>query len=221
MAARAADEAIRWLVSRLRRAHEFSTPRRVGYNAWMPHSSPSPVGRFLTTRWSLIVAAQQLAAPQAREALADLCRLYWYPLYASIRRRGHDAGDAEDLTQAFFAHLLEKHALASVSPDRGRFRSFLLAACQNFLANERERANALKRGGGRIVSLDLSEGDGRYGREPDHEETPERLFERRWALTLLEQTLRQLSGEYETAGKRALFDAIKGQLTGDGTRPYA
>jgi RNA polymerase sigma-70 factor (ECF subfamily) len=174
----------------------------------------------LTTRWSLIVAAQQ-PAPRAREALADLCRVYWYPLYAYIRRRGHDAGDAEDLTQAFFTHLLEKHVLASVSPERGRFRSFLLACCQHFLANEHERANALKRGGGRVVSLDLSSAHGRYAEEPEHDQTPEHLFERRWALALLEQTIQRLRSEYEQAGKGALFDAVKGQLTGDSTLPYA
>jgi RNA polymerase sigma-70 factor (ECF subfamily) len=188
------------------------------YNTPMSNPSPAPAAHFATTRWSLIVAAQQPGAPQA---LADLCRLYWYPLYAYVRRRGHDAGAAEDLTQAFFAHLLEHHALSSVSPQRGRFRSFLLASCQHFLANERQRANALKRGGGRVVSLEPGDADGRYRREPDHEETPERLFERRWALELLDQALQRLRGEYEAAGKGALFDALKGLLGGDGTRPYA
>jgi RNA polymerase sigma factor (sigma-70 family) len=181
----------------------------------------SPAGRFLTTRWSLLLAAQQPSEERAREALAELCRMYWYPLYAYIRRRGHDACAAEDLTQAFFTHLLEKHALDSVSPERGRFRSFLLASCQHFLANEYERANALKRGGGRVFSLDLSDADERYGREPQHTETPERLFERRWALALLEQSLQQLRGEYERDSKGQLFEALKGQLTGDGTNPYA
>ncbi len=187
----------------------------------MSNHSPSPVGRFLTTRWSLIVAAQQPGAAQGREALAELCRLYWYPLYAYIRRRGHDAGAAEDLTQAFFTHLLEKDALASVSQGRGRFRSFLLASCQHFLANEHERANALKRGGGQVISLDLSDADGRYHREPNHEETAERLFERRWALALLGPTLHHFRSEYERAGKGGLFDALKGQLTGDPTESYA
>jgi RNA polymerase sigma-70 factor (ECF subfamily) len=186
----------------------------------MSNLSPPPAGRFLTTRWSLIVAAQQ-PAPQAREALAELCRSYWYPLYAYIRRRGHDAASAEDLTQAFFTHLLEKHALGSVSPERGRFRTFLLTSCQHFLANEHQRANALKRGGGRVVSLDLSSADSRYVQEPGHDETPERLYERRWALALLEEALRQLRCEYEQAGKGPLFDALKGQLTGDATLPYA
>jgi RNA polymerase sigma-70 factor (ECF subfamily) len=183
-------------------------------------SPPSP-GGFATTRWSLVVAAQHKADPQAHDALADLCRLYWYPLYAFIRRRGHDASDAEDLTQAFFARLLEKDALAAVTPTRGRFRSFLLSSCQHFLANERQRANALKRGGGRVVLLDLTDAEVRYRREPAHQETPERLFERRWALALLARVLERLREEYEAGGKARLFDAIRGQLTGDGTVPYS
>jgi RNA polymerase sigma-70 factor (ECF subfamily) len=187
----------------------------------MPTPSPAPSARFATTRWSLIVAAQQPAAAQALDALADLCRLYWYPLYAYIRRRGHDAGTAEDLTQAFFAHLLEKHALASVSPERGRFRSFLLASCQHFLANERERANALKRGGGRILSLDLADADGRYRLEPNHDQTPERLFQQQWALSLLARTLSLLRAECEADGKADLFDALKDRLGGDGATHYA
>jgi RNA polymerase sigma-70 factor (ECF subfamily) len=187
----------------------------------MANPSPPPAARFATTRWSLIVAVQQPAGAEARAALAELCRLYWYPLYAYIRRRDHDASAAEDLTQAFFAHLIENHALASVRPERGRFRSFLLASCQHFLANERERANALKRGGGRVVSLEMGDADGRYRQEPNHEETPERLFQRRWALALLEQALRQLRGEYEAGGKGPLFEALKGLLSGDGARPYA
>jgi RNA polymerase sigma-70 factor (ECF subfamily) len=184
-------------------------------------SAPPPPRGFATTRWSLVLAAGQKAAPEAHDALADLCSLYWYPLYAYIRRRGHGADEAEDLTQGFFARLLEKDGLAAATPARGRFRSFLLAACQNFLANEREWANALKRGGGRVVSLDLSDADGRYRREPHHEETPERLFERRWALTLMARVLARLRGDYEAAGKGRLFDALKGQLTADGTAPYA
>lgn len=143
-------------------AARFQPPR---YNVAMATSPPQR--GFATTRWSLVAAARD----QADAALADLCRLYWYPLCAYVRRRGHDAAEAEDLTQAFFARLLEKNGLALVTPARGRFRSFLLSACQNFLANERDRANALKRGGGRVVSLD--DADARYRREPDHDETPE------------------------------------------------
>jgi RNA polymerase sigma-70 factor (ECF subfamily) len=184
-------------------------------------NAPHQPNQFLTTRWTLVVAARDRAAPEAAAALTDLFRMYWYPLYAYIRRRGHDAGDAEDLTQAFFTRLLEKDVLATVTPARGRFRSFLLTACQNFLANEHERAGAIKRGGGRVVSLDLASADGRYRLEPDHDETPERLFERRWALALLAGALDRLKGEYECGGKAALFDGLKGQLTGEQEMAYA
>jgi DNA-directed RNA polymerase specialized sigma24 family protein len=185
-----------------------------------PSPLPPPRG-FATTRWSLVAAAGQPAAPDASGALADLCRLYWYPIYAYVRRRGHGADEAEDLTQAFFAHLLEKGALGAATPTRGRFRNFLLASCQHFLAHERERANALKRGGGRVISLDLSGADGRYRQEPDHGEGPERLFERRWAMELLGRALGRLREEHEAAGKGRLFAALKGQLTGDGAAGYA
>src|SRR5262245_50414930 len=185
-----------------------------------PSPGPPPRG-FATTRWSLVVAAQHKAEPQAQDALGDLCRLYWYPLYAFIRRRGHDAAEAEDLTQAFFARLLEKDVLAAVTPTRGRFRSFLLTACQHFLANEHARACALKRGGGQVALLDLSDAEVRYRAEPSHEATPERLFQRRWALALLARVLQRLREEYEGGGKGPLFDALRGQLTGDGSAAYA
>jgi RNA polymerase sigma-70 factor (ECF subfamily) len=176
---------------------------------------------FATTRWSLIAAARDPAAPEARQALAELCELYWYPLYAYVRRRGHDHAAAEDLTQEFFARLLERHDWAAADPDRGRFRSFLLAACQHFLANEHDRATAQKRGGGRQpLSLDFADADGRYLAEPAHDQTAERLFERRWALTLLEQVLAGLRSEYESAGKGRLFEALKGSLAGP-ELPYA
>jgi RNA polymerase sigma-70 factor (ECF subfamily) len=188
-----------------------------------PSEPSSPIsqgpGRFATTHWSLVVAAQDLAAPQARAALAELCRAYWYPLYAFIRRQGHDADQAQDLTQEFFARLLEKDGLASVDQAKGRFRSFLLASCRHFLANERDRARTLKRGGDcQFVPIDFQDADGRYGREPGHHETPERLFERRWALALLEQVLARLRSEYEAGGKGRLFERLKGHLTGDSDR---
>jgi RNA polymerase sigma-70 factor (ECF subfamily) len=176
---------------------------------------------FATTRWSLIAAARDAGIPAAREALAELCRLYWYPLYAYVRRRGHDHDAAQDLTQGFFARLLERQDWAAVDPERGRFRSFLLAACQHFLANEHDREHSRKRGGGqRLLSLDFADADGRYLREPSHDQTPERLFERRWALTLLEQVLAGLQEEYESAGKGPQFEALKGSLAGPEV-PYA
>src|SRR6185312_471387 len=145
-------------------------------------------GMFATTRWSLIAAAQDASAPAARQALADLCSAYWFPVYAYVRRRGHDHHAAQDLTQGFFARLLEKKDLAAADRTRGRFRSFLLTACQHFLANQHDHDTAKKRGGGRVhVALDFTSADGRYSHEPADATTPERLFARQWALGLLER----------------------------------
>lgn len=177
---------------------------------------------FPATRWSLVLAAKENASPDCRKALAELCRTYWYPLYAFVRRHGHTHEAAQDLTQEFITRLLEKGTFASVEPGRGRFRSFLLAACKHFLANEHDRATARKRGGGRaVLPLDFSDAEGRYGHEPAHAMTPERLFDRRWALALLDAVLVRLRREYETAGKGELFDRLKGHLTGEGSRPHA
>lgn len=175
-----------------------------------------------TTRWSLVAAATDPAAPGARQALADLCRLYWYPVYAYVRRRGHDHHRAQDLTQAFFARLLENNDLAAADRTRGRFRSFLFAACQHFLANQHDRAAARKRGGGRThVPLDLAAADGRFAAGPAHDDTPERVFDREWALGLLDRTLTDLRGEYADSGRAKLFDALKGMLAGGADAPYA
>jgi RNA polymerase sigma-70 factor (ECF subfamily) len=177
---------------------------------------------FATTRWSLVAAAKDPAAPQAREALADLCRLYWYPVYAYVRRRGHNHHTAQDLTQAFFARLLEKNDLAAADRTRGRFRSYLLTACQHFLDNEHDRETAKKRGGGRTrVPLDFADADGRYSREPADADTPERLFDRQWALGLLDRALAELRGEYAESGRGKLFDALKDCLTGGADVAYA
>ncbi len=177
---------------------------------------------FATTRWSLVAAAQDPAAPRAREALADLCRLYWYPVYAYARRRGHGHHAAQDLTQAFFARLLEKNDLAAADRTRGRFRSYLLTACQHFLANEHDRQTAQKRGGGRThLPLDFEAADGRYSREPADEQTPERVFDRQWALGLLDRALGELRAEYAGSGRAKLFDALKGCLAGGAEVAYA
>lgn len=179
--------------------------------------------QFASTRWSLVVAAGRGEAPEARAAFAELCQAYWYPLYAYARRRLARVEDAQDLTQEFFARLLEKDYLRAADPARGRFRSFLLTAFQRFLAREHERAAALKRGGGsRPLSLDFQDGERRYGSEPADPVTPESVYERRWALTLLEQTLARLRQEFTDAGKGPLYEALKGTLTGDGAaEPYA
>ena len=140
-----------------------------------------PDGRFPTTRWSRVAAAADPDRPEAREALAELCAAYWFPVYALIRRKGHDPDAALDLTQDYFARLLEKGTVAAADPDKGRFRSFLLADCSFFLSDRRDRDRALKRGGGRpVLSIDARDAEGRFLREPSHDQTPERLFERDW-----------------------------------------
>ncbi len=171
---------------------------------------------FASTRWSLVIAAGRKSKLESRRALEELCAAYWYPLYAFARRRLDDVHRAQDLTQAFFARLLEKNLLASAKQERGRFRAFLITAFKNFLANEHEKDRAAKRGGGRpMPPLDFQAGDQRYDLEPSHTWTPERLFERQWALTLLEQVLAALRKEYTALGKNKLFDRLKGQLTGE------
>lgn len=169
------------------------------------------------------MAAGAAGGEDAQEALAQLCEAYWYPLYAYVRRRGYSAADAQDLTQAFFARLLEKQSLRVADPERGRFRSFLLASLDNFLANEHDRARAQKRGGGRTqLSLDLAAGESRISLEPAHELTPQRLYERQWALTLLELVVRKMEAEYQEAGKARQFELLKNALGGGRERlPYA
>lgn len=180
-------------------------------------------GGFQTTHWSLVLRAGNREDRGADAALATLCDRYWYPLYAYVRRRVADVNEAQDLTQEFFVRLLEKHYLAIADPQRGRFRSFLLASLKHFLANEWDRAKAQKRGGRvRPLSLDVECGESRLRLEPSHDLTPERLFERQWVLTLLDLVMRRLKGEYESSGKAEQFDRLKGSLTGDRERlPYA
>jgi RNA polymerase sigma-70 factor (ECF subfamily) len=154
--------------------------------------------------------------------LEDLCRDYWFPLYAFVRARGHSSHEAEDLVQGFLADLLERGDLARLDPAKGRFRSFLRAACDHYLANRRDHDRAAKRGGGvAIVSLDRCDAEGRYAREPAHELTPDRLFERQWALTLLGRVLERLEAEAVQAGKGDLFERLRPALQGDSLAPSA
>jgi RNA polymerase sigma-70 factor (ECF subfamily) len=183
---------------------------------------PPRSARFQTTRWSVVLGARDRGTPEAREALEALFGAYWYPLYAHARRSGVDAEQARDLTQAFFLRLLEKGDLAAADRTRGRFRSFLLAAFGHFLSNSRDRERALRRGGGRPrLSLDLDAGESRLGLEPSHGATPERIFDRQWALTLLDRALDRLRDEYRRAGKGELFDRLRPALAGDRATPYA
>jgi RNA polymerase sigma factor (sigma-70 family) len=180
-----------------------------------------PPQSFPTTLWTVVLRAGQDEPAQARAALTQLCQAYWYPLYSFVRRRGSAPHDAQDLTQAFFAHLLEKRGLQRVDPELGRFRTFLLASLKNFLANDWDRAHAGKRGGGKIIiSLDETGAESRYQLEPTHDMTPERHFERQWAITLLDQVLDGLRVEYYANGNGALFEEFKTVITGQST-PYA
>jgi RNA polymerase sigma-70 factor (ECF subfamily) len=170
---------------------------------------------FVTTHWSLVLRAGQSDTTHARDALARLCQTYWYPLYAYVRRRGYSAQDAEDLTQEFFARLLEKNSLASITREKGKFRSFLLTVLNHFLVDEWKRANAQKRGGHQFVSFDAASAETRYRHEPIETTTAENIFERNWALALLAEVFQQLQREHETAGKEELFEQLKFCLTGE------
>ena len=178
--------------------------------------------QFATTHWSLVVAAGDSRNPECRAALETLCQAYWPPVYAYARRRGYDASEAQDLTQGFFAHLLEGRRLKQADRERGRFRSFLLAAVKNYLSNEWDRATAAKRGGGEpTLSLDFDSAEGQYQLEPSAEETPEKIFERRWALTLLERVLDKLREELDRPGSRERAERLFPFLTDDRSNiPY-
>lgn len=176
--------------------------------------------RFATTRWSLVLAAGG-PSPGGDSALAELCERYWYPVYAFVRRTGSRDDDARDLTQAFFARMLEKPMLQQATPDRGRFRSFLLGALRHFLSNERDWRHALKRGGGQVfVSLDFEDGERRYQLEPADDLTPDRVYERRWAQAVLDAALKRVSAKHAAGGGDVLFKRLAPTLTGDGSLSY-
>jgi RNA polymerase sigma factor (sigma-70 family) len=165
---------------------------------------------FHTTRWTIVMRAAQSQAQGGEAALADLCRVYWYPLYIFARRRGYSPDDAQDLTQSFFLHLLEHRALSGVDRLKGKFRSFLLASFQNHLSDAVDRARRLKRGGDKeFVQLDAEDAEERYRREPVEFLTAEKIFDARWAMTVLGEALKKLSQEYATAGKTDTFEALK------------
>ncbi|MCX5684513.1 MAG: sigma-70 family RNA polymerase sigma factor [Planctomycetota bacterium] len=168
---------------------------------------------FATTHWSLVLAAGHGSRPDAGAALATLCAAYWYPLYYYVRRRGYRAEEAQDLTQAFFAKLLEKGSLKVADPDRGRFRSFLLASLNHFLSNEWDRARAKKRGD-KVLSLDIAGAESRYSLAPADGLTAEKLFERRWAMTLLDLVLARLREEFAREGRESVFERLKDFLGG-------
>jgi RNA polymerase sigma factor (sigma-70 family) len=188
-----------------------------------PDSAFNGSARFATTHWSQVCAAGQAGTAHAQAALEKLCVTYWYPVYAFVRRQGRNSHDAQDLTQEFFARLLEKNTFAVADRTRGKFRSFLLTALKNFLCKEHQRDTALKRGGGEmIIPLDTVFAEQRFTQESASLQASDTLFERRWALTLLEKVLSELHSEYASAGKADLFQSLKPALMGErGGSPYA
>jgi RNA polymerase sigma factor (sigma-70 family) len=180
--------------------------------------APGAVGQplFATTHWSVVLAAANEAAPEAAAALERLCRTYWYPLYAYVRREGHTPADAQDLTQEFFARFLARRWLAGVAPEKGKFRSFLLAALRHFLSDQRDRASSAKRGGGsEVLSLDAEAAEGRYRLEPVERLDAEKIYERRWVMTLLGQAWTRLREESAAHGKLRQFERLAEFVAGE------
>lgn len=187
----------------------------------MPDEKPSNLNTsnphdFATTHWSIVLAAGDLEQRHAHEALSKLCESYWLPLYAYIRRRVADVGEAQDLTQAFFAELLEKNFLGAADPNRGSFRAFLLTAFKHFLSKQWEKSRAQKRGGGQApLSLDFAVADSTLAIEPAGGLTAEQLYDRQWALTLLDQIMKRLQGEFDQAGSAIRFEVLRVFIIGD------
>jgi len=178
-------------------------------------SSSRGGGFFATTQWSLVLAAGDSGNPTSRDALAALCEAYWYPVYAHLRHSGHDADAARDLTQSFFLNLVEKEILKVASPDRGRFRAFLKTALRNYEAHEREREQALKRGGGqKVLSFDLDQAEAHYRLEPADTRTPDDLFEQRWARALMTRALEELRRAMEGSKDEDRYKLLEPFLTG-------
>jgi RNA polymerase sigma factor (sigma-70 family) len=190
--------------------HSSRTGDRDDSEAVRPHSL------FLTTRWSMVLNARDKAAPGSKEALEVLCQTYWYPIYAFVRGAGHSPPDAQDLTQQFFVRLLTKDFLRMVTPEKGRFRTFLRMALKRFLAKEWDHAHAQKRGGGAMhLSFDTAAVEGRFGLEQAGLLAPDRIYDRTWALTLLEQASARLESEYHRAGQTGLWQELKPHLTAE------
>ncbi len=177
------------------------------------HPDPTQQRRFATTCWSVVLQAGADPSAETRQALTELMQSYWYPLYAFARRKGEDEHDAMDLTQGFFVHLLDANALGAVTPEKGRFRSFLLASFKNFIANQRRAAATIRRGGGvATLSLTASDFKTRFDREPFHNETPEVCFQRSWVEALLQKVRSRLAEDYQKAGKQELFALLEPHL---------
>lgn len=180
----------------------------------------APAHHFATTAWSVVVKAGEKQCPESQQAMETLCRDYWYPLYAYLRRKGLASHEAEELTQAFFVHLLERNRLGTADPLKGRFRSFLLTSLNHFMIQDWRKKNALKRGGGvQTLPIDFANADQRYSHEPAESLTAEKLFARKWALQILQQVLDQLQVHYQERGRSELFEALKPRLVSDDSGP--
>jgi len=188
-----------------------------------PDSAEGPARKFHTTHWSVVLAAGEAGSDLAGVALSRLCQTYWFPVYAFIRKRGYSAEEAQDFTQEFFAGFLEKNYVARAARERGRFRVFLMTSVENFLHNQHDRAQALKRGGGqKLLSLDYEDAEDRYQVEPIEESDPARIFEQQWAATLLETVLNRLRDEFSAEGRAGLFEELQAHLWGDSASiPYS
>jgi DNA-directed RNA polymerase specialized sigma24 family protein len=178
-------------------------------------SSSFKDARFTTTHWSVVLSAKTPSSPDYQRALSTLCETYWFPIYAFLRRQGYNAHKAEEQTQGFFAHMIEMKDLCRADPGRGRFRSFLLSMLKHFMADLRDHAQAQKRGGGKkTLSLDFTDAESRYKLEPVNELSPDKLFEKSWALTLLCQTMTRLKNEAANTNKQKLFEQLKAHMAG-------
>jgi len=179
-------------------------------------SAGRTAAQFATTHWTTVLAAGDSASPDSREALEKLCRSYWFPLYAFVRRQGQPPEDAKDLVQGFLLYLLERHVIDKARPELGRFRSFLLGCLKNYLAQQRDLSRAEKRGGDRqFLSLDAAEAESRLRTEPAHEVTPETLFDQKWGVTVLAQALKSVETEYARSGQTSVFQRLHPFLQGD------
>jgi DNA-directed RNA polymerase specialized sigma24 family protein len=192
-------------------------------NSDSPTQPPASEAWFVTTHWSVVLSAREKDASQSAAAMETLCRTYWYPLYAFVRRQGRAPHDAQDLTQGFFTRLLEKDYLQAAAREKGRFRTFLLVAFKRFVANEWDREHALKRGGfAPVVSIDQELAESRFAAEPAHQVQPDVLYDRQWAMTLLDRTMRQLQEEYVGSGRAQLFEYLQTCLAREESAlPYA
>ena len=179
--------------------------------------TPSGTDHFATTNWSVVLSASSSSSSRYEEAISSLCQTYWFPLYAYLRKRGYDPHQAEDYIQSFFAQMLEKHYLRRIEPNRGKFRSFLLIALKRFVADQHDLAQAFKRGGGhKKLSIDIRFAEDKYTLEPISDLSPERIFEKSWALAVLEQTMARLESEFKNMNKLKLFNCLKIYLGGEG-----